>query len=174
MSFDTHVRELLAIGFAASVFVAGCAGDDGGDGETSESGSETATGDGDGDPTGDGDGDPTGDGDGDPTGDGDGDPTGDGDGDPGVDCTMFDAEVCAAHVGICESVSGAPYEPFMDGWCISDAVEFLGCVNIEDVCDYAGPACSDAFPDTVFEVDGCAPGFSPCEAPMPVVDGCGG
>jgi hypothetical protein len=50
-------------------------------------GSESGTGDGDGDPSGDGDGDPSGDGDGDPsgdgdpTGDGDGDPTGDGDGD---------------------------------------------------------------------------------------------
>ena len=55
--------------------------------DTSDTGSETATGDGDGDPAGDGDGDTAGDGDGDTAGDGDGDgdTAGDGDGDTAGD-----------------------------------------------------------------------------------------
>jgi hypothetical protein len=79
MKFFDYLRFPLTTMFLlAPVLVAGC-NDDGGN-EAAE-GTESESGDGDGDP-GDGDGDPgDGDGDGEP-GDGDGDP-GDGDGDPG-------------------------------------------------------------------------------------------
>ena len=68
----------------SSILVLAC-GDDGRADADSANATESATGDGDGDPSGDGDGDPSGDGDGDPSGDGDGDPSGDGDGDPSGD-----------------------------------------------------------------------------------------
>ena len=56
------------------------------------------------------------------------------------------------------------------GWCISDAFEFLGCTGF--LCDYAGPLCGEG--ETIYEGVGCPPGYEACEAPEPLLEDCGG
>ncbi len=59
----------------------------------------------------------------------------------------------------------------MDGWCLDDFSEFLGCSGF--ACDYAGPACNDENQDMKVEIVGCLDGWSPCEV-SPITTGCGG
>ena len=161
------LSPLSCLAAAAFVLSLGCSDDE--PSTSNETGSESETGDGDGDPAGDGDGDTSGDGDGDTSGDGDGDgdTSGDGDGDGDGD-TSGDGDGDPLECGELLECGGECVDPLSDLLNCGDCgVECDGGPNAEVLCNgECVLECDEGF-------DNCSDEEPGCEADLTDIASCG-
>ena len=73
----------------------------------------------------------------------------------------------------CRVVRGERYRPADVGWCRERDEEVVGCVATPESCTYSGTASVGVGDDKQYwEVDGCLPGWVPCDLPEGSVTVC--